>query len=90
MAHEPPIGAVIGQVDGAPGTGGGFPAVPADGHAAAAPAVEEQDALLPPADVLRKLLPEKLGQAGFVALAKLLLHVRQADVGQTVFVVSFR
>ena len=88
MAHQPPVGAVIGQVDRAPGTGGHLPAAAAQGHAAVAPAVEEEDGLLPPAEVLLQLLPEGGGETRGVALAQLRLHVRQGDLGQVVGVVA--
>ncbi len=72
------------------GQEGGLSALGADHHAAAAPAVQEQDALLPPLEVFLQLLLQQRRQPRVVAPAKLLLHVRQADLGQVVGVVPGR
>ena len=67
MAHEPPVGAVVGQVDRTARAGGDLAALAAQGHAAVAPAVEKEDALLSPPQVFLQLRPEQLGYAGVVS-----------------------
>ena len=47
VAHEPTVGRVVGQVDGAAGARGHLAALAAGDHAAGPPAVEEENTLLP-------------------------------------------
>ena len=88
VTHEPPVGAVVGQVDRAPGTGRDLPAVAAGHHPAVAPAVEKEDALLSPPEVLFQFLQEELGQTGVIPLPKLRLHVHDVDRGHGLGIVA--
>ena len=88
VAHEPAVGAVVGQGNTAPGTLRHRPALPAQQHPAAAPAVEKENALLPPAEVLRQLIPKRGADGAGVAGADLLPQVRDEDPGQGLPVVA--
>ena len=88
MAHHPPIGGVIRQIHAAPGTLGHIAALGAQQLAAAAPAVEKQNALLPGLQVLLQLLHQLPADAAVVAVPQLLPHIRQDHPGHPVRVVA--
>ena len=90
VAHEPPVGGVIRQGYAAPGALGDLPALSAKEHAAATPAVEEQNALLAPVQVLRQLPPQHRADGAAVAIADLLAQVGDDHLRQRTAVVALR
>ena len=88
VAHEPSVGRVVGELHRAPWALGHVAALPAGHHSAGPPAVQEQDGLLPPHQVLLQLLPQGAADGGAVARPQLLLHVHDVDLGQGLLVVA--
>ena len=70
------------------GTGGHRSALPAGDHAACPPAVEKQDALLPRPEGLLQGLPEGQAQRSPVSGAQFLLHVRDKNSGEGLFIIA--
>ena len=58
MAHQPPVGGMVGHRHAAPGTFRHIAAFAAQHIAAAAPAVQKQDALLTAGKIFLNFLPE--------------------------------
>ena len=88
VAHEPVVGRVVGQLDGAPGALGHLPALPAGHHPAGPPAVEEQNSLLLPLEVVLQLRAQDGAHRPGVALAQLLLQIDDKHLGQGLLVVA--
>ena len=82
VAHEPVVGAVVRQVHTAAGAFRHIAALGAQQLAAAAPAVQEQDALLPRRHVFLQLVIQRLADDGAAALPQLMAQVRHDDPGQ--------
>ena len=82
VAHEPGIGRVEGQPVGAPGTLRAFPAVHADQGPGIAPAVEEQDGLVPPLEIVPHGVQQEIRKGRIVAVFQLLAHVHDLDSGE--------
>ena len=82
VAHQPPVGGVVGQLHRAPGALGHLAALPAGDHAAGPPAVEKQNGLLPPHQVVLQLPAESGADGPGVALAQFLFQVHQDDLRQ--------
>ena len=87
MAHEPPVGRVVSEVDGAPGAGGHLAALPTAHHPAGAPAVEQQNGLLPPGGGIRQGPGKHAAQVGAVAGAQFPLHIHDLYRGQRPLIV---
>ena len=90
VAHQPVIGAVVGEIHAAPGTFRHIAALGAQQLAAAAPAVEEQNALLPGGHILLQLLLQGTADDGAVSAAQLLPQVGQHHLRQRLAVVPLR
>ena len=76
VAHEAAVGAVVGHGDAAAGTLRHRAALPAHQHPAAAPAVEKENALLPPPDILLQLPAEDRADGAAVPGPDLLPEIR--------------
>ena len=88
VAHQPPVGGMIGQGSAAPGALGHIAALAAQQHPAAAPAVQKQDTLLPRRQIFFQLLPQRGADQARVAVQYLLPQIRNEDLRQGVFVVA--
>ena len=82
VAHKPVVGLVVGELDTAPRALGHLAAFGADGGAAGAPTVEEQDGLLPSGDGLRQFVPQQGADGGIISRPQLLLHIGEEHFGQ--------
>ena len=82
VAHEPLVGAVIGEPCAAPGTFRGFPAVHADQRPAVAPAVQEQDGLFSGGEGLLQGCLQGVAEGGIVAVPEFFPHVHNVHVGK--------
>ncbi len=82
VAHQPVIGAVVGEVHAAPGAFRHLAAAHTLEHPAGAPAVQEEDGLLSPGHGLLHSLKQGTADHGVVACPDLLLHVHQPDLGK--------
>ena len=80
MAHQPSVGGVVGQPHRASWALRDLSAFPAGDHAAAAPAVQEQDALLPTFQVAGQLPAQLRTDGGAVPRPQLPLHIHNADL----------
>ena len=89
MAHHPPVGGVIGQIDAAPGALRHITAARADHLSAVASAVEKQNRLLSQLQIFLYLPIQGLADGRAVSLPQLLAHVCQSDRRQRILVVSF-
>ena len=76
MAHQPPVGGMIGQRDAASGALRHFAAFPAEQHPAVAPPVQKQNTLFPGSQVLFQLLTQRLADGTGVSVPDFLPHVR--------------
>ena len=88
VAHQPPIGGVIRQRHAAAGTLRHMAALPAQQIPAAAPAVQQQDALLSPPQVFLQLSAEDLPHHPGVARPDFLFQVRHQHLRQCLPVIS--
>ena len=88
VAHETVVGRVVGQLYRTSGALGHLPALPAGHHPAGPPAVQEQDGLLPPLEILRQLPAQDGADGPGVALAQLLLQIHHQHLGQGPLVVA--
>ena len=88
VAHQAPVGGVVGQRYAASGTLRHPAALTAEHIAAVAPPVEKEDALLSGGKILLQLLPQRSADGAGVALPHLLPQVRDGDLGQLFFVVA--
>ena len=87
VAHQPSVGGVIGQRRAAPGTLRHMAALPAKQHPAAAPAVQKEDALLSPFQVLFQLPPEvRPNEAGIPGL-DLLAEIGDKNLRETLLII---
>ena len=80
VAHEPFVGAVIGQPGTAPGTLRRFAAVHTHQRAGVAPAVQKQHHLLSVGGRLADSVLQRIAQAQVIAQLYLLLHVHDPDL----------
>ena len=88
VAHQPVVGRVIGQLDGAPGAFRHLSALSAGHHPACPPAIEEQNGLLPPLQIDLQLPAQHAADGGVIALTQLLLHIHHQDLGQRPLIVA--
>ena len=82
MTHQAVIGAVIRQIHAASGTLRHKAAIGAQQLAAAATAVEKQNALLTALQIGLQFLIQRLADGGQVSLPQLLTHIRQDHFGK--------
>ena len=82
VAHEAGVGAVEGQAVGAAGALGALAAVHADQRPGIAPAVEEEDGLVAPGEVVPHGIQQEFREGGIVAIFQLLAHVHDLDPGE--------
>ena len=90
VAHQPVVGAVIGQADAAPGTFRRFPAVHTHQRPAVSPAVEQQNRLLSRVPVVGQRFPQRDAQGKIVSQLQLLPHVHDVHGGQLPSAIAFR
>ena len=87
MAHQPPVGGMVGQRSAAPGALRHMPALSAEHIAAAAPAVQKKDALLSVCQILFKLPPETLSDQAGVSGLELLPEIGNQDLGEVLLII---
>ena len=90
VAHHPPVGGMVGEVDAAPGTLGNVAALGTQQLAAAAPAVQKQDTLLPRRQIPLQLLLKRAADTAEIAVPQLPAHIRQNDLRQTALIEALR
>ena len=88
MAHEPPVGGMIGHGHAAPGALGHIAALSAQEVPAAAPAVQKEDALLSGGQIPFQFLPQRGADKAGISGQHLLPHIRDQHLGQGAFVVA--
>ena len=86
MAHQTPIGFVVGQPHGTAGTLRGFTALGTHRHAAGAPAVDEQNGLFSPVEILFQLLQQLRSNDLITAGTERLLPIGNDDSWQCVLI----
>ena len=81
---------MVGEVDAAPGTLGNVAALGTQQLAAAAPAVQKQDALLPRRQIPLQLLLKRAADTAEIAVPQLPAHIRQNDLRQAALIEALR
>ena len=76
VAHHPPVGGVVGEVDAAPGTLGNIAALGTQQLTAAAPAVQKQDTLLPRRQIFLQFIVQRTADDAVPPLQQLLAQIR--------------
>ena len=89
VAHQPSVGAVVGQGHGAAGALRGFPTVHAQKETTVAPTVQQQHRLIPPVPVVVDGLTKGVAEGKVVSQLHFLPHIHDLDLRKGPSVVAF-